>query len=688
MAKFLKNPQNELTYKSAQLLQEKCFLQDGSLLFEDSLWTLHNLQNLHNNFVDNPDESKDKNFLDKLHGQIGNAEKSIIRLGAEVLCVYFLFPNKSIISGQKKRDDVGKILSWCEDAIPPNHFIINAFDYGIASPGTAYNTYRYLEIAWILDIVIAFKKQSLEKRKTLTDPWAFQSFIDSVPTQGNRPSRHTLLHLMFPDTFERIATWKDKESIATTFAEYVTDKNATVDKKLFEIRQRLINKYNTPDLDFYNPPLEMFWRNVTDTDVNEDNVEWWPNEKEYTPGFDKQHWLELLQLPEVFTKDSLTIMKRMLDFGGKATCKQLSECYGKEPGFYNLGSSQLAQRIWKKTNCRILSKDNQDAKWWPILYVGRHAEKDMPGEYVWCLRSELHEALKETDLSDIPLKSFYNDEYNEQIFLDEVFLNNKQYNTLKSLLERKKNIVITGSPGVGKTYTAKRLAWSIIGSKNENMCMTVQFHQSYAYEDFIMGYRPTTNGFELQHGPFYKFCQDAQRDGKPHFFIIDEINRGNLSKIFGELLVLIEHDKRGQKILLQYGNESFHVPENVYIIGTMNTADRSLAMIDYAFRRRFAFFKLVPAFTSEGFKKKHEKQFKNQIFKRLIEEILKLNQEIEQDPSLGPGFCIGHSFFCDTRIEQLSDILEYEIIPTLQEYWFDAPDKVDRWTKLLRNCIG
>src|SRR5690606_9501374 len=161
--------------------------------------------------------------------------------------------------------------------------------------------------------------------------------------------------------------------------------------------------------------------------------------------------------------------------------------------------------------------------------------------------------------------------------LNEVFMDNEHYTILVDLLRNKKNIILQGATGVGKTFTAKRLAYSMMGQKDVSRIMMVQFHQSYSYEDFIMGFRPSKNVFELTPGPFYQFCKIAQDDNeRDYFFIIDEINRGNVSKIFGELLMLIEEEKRGEKLRLLYSNELFSVPENVHIIGMMNTADRSL----------------------------------------------------------------------------------------------------------------
>ena len=181
--------------------------------------------------------------------------------------------------------------------------------------------------------------------------------------------------------------------------------------------------------------------------------------------------------------------------------------------------------------------------------------------------------------------------YSKEDFLDEVYMSEQRFKTLVSVLKNKKNIILQGAPGVGKTFIAERLAYSIMGKKDDSRIRFVQFHQNYSYEDFVMGYKPVENGFELKYGVFYHFCQEASDyPEKNYFFIIDEINRGNMSKIFGELLMLIERGYRGKKAALAYNGRLFSVPENIYIIGMMNTADRSLAMIDYALRRRFSFF--------------------------------------------------------------------------------------------------
>lgn len=561
--------------------------------------------------------------------------------------------------------------------------------------------------------------------------------------------------------------------------------------------------------------------------------EWWPTD--YSPAISVEEWIALLGDEEVFTTSSLEIMKRMKDYGGQATCKQLSVKYGKSVNFYISGSATLAKRVAEKTGCPIMPRDEENSRWWPILYIGKNACKDEEGSYVWKLRSELSEALDKVNLTNVALYvqaapgeeihnywflnanpkiwsfsalavgsvqsyTLYNEngnkrrifqnfldakagdmiigyestpvkqivaigrvsaeqdgekiyfekieglsspidfatlkecselakmeyftmqqgslfrltkgeydfiidmireenpltvtdtveKYDKDAFLDEVYMTESKYDTLVAVLKNKKNIILQGAPGVGKTFAAKRLAYSIMGEKDESRIEFVQFHQNYSYEDFMMGYKPVNDGFELKYGIFYRFCQKAaNQPEKDFFFIIDEINRGNMSKIFGELLMLIERDYRGTKATLAYNGMTFSVPKNLYIIGMMNTADRSLAMIDYALRRRFSFFDIEPGFESAGFMK-YQQGLNNETFSLLVSKVQELNKEITLDKSLGKGFCIGHSYFCgqtECSEEWMQAIVDYDILPMLSEYWFDDMNKLQRWENILRGVF-
>lgn len=287
-------------------------------------------------------------------------------------------------------------------------------------------------------------------------------------------------------------------------------------------------------------------------------------------------------------------------------------------------------------------------------------------------------------------KSYENDSsYDIERFEQEVF--GVDIKELMHLLDYKGNIILQGAPGVGKTYSAKRLAYTMMGVIDDSRISIVQFHQNYGYDDFIVGLRPTeSGGFEFVEGPFYTICKKAIADpSNKYFMIIDEINRGNLSKILGEMFSLIEKDHRGESITLKYRNEKFCVPKNLYIIGTMNTADRGLVMLDYALRRRFSFYTMLPAFRSPGFMSKMN-AYHNQSFNKLIRRIVELNEVISKDDLLGPGFMIGHSYFCVKNITNrtLEDIVKYEIIPLIDEYWYDDADhKNVEWAFKLQEAI-
>lgn len=321
--------------------------------------------------------------------------------------------------------------------------------------------------------------------------------------------------------------------------------------------------------------------------------------------------------------------------------------------------------------------------------VGMEYMKNQQGSF-FKLTADEYDIIMEVIRGENPVaKKDSLETYDRSKFLDEVYVGYEDYEQLESLLLRKKNLILQGAPGVGKTFAAKRLAYAIMGEKDDNRVVQVQFHQNYSYEDFVMGYKPNENGgFELKNGIFYKFCKRAAADSDhKYFFIIDEINRGNLSKIFGELLMLIENDYRDKPIQMSYREEHFAVPSNVYIIGMMNTADRSLAMIDYALRRRFSFYEMKPGFENTSFSEYVDKQHDPHL-NHLVKAIIELNKVIASDDSLGSGFCIGHSYLCELGTHyNLESIVEYDIIPMLREYWFDNDERFNLESQELRNAL-
>ena len=414
--------------------------------------------------------------------------------------------------------------------------------------------------------------------------------------------------------------------------------------------------------------------------------EWEP--KDYNPGITVENWVSLLANNEVYHESAKTVIERLLDYGGQATCTQLAQKYGDNANTYNVNSIAFAKKVYEKTHCKLAEREDESIRWWSILYMGKKADKEDDGVYIWKLRPELAEALKIVNGEEVPDEDTDTTEYTKKDFLEEVFISEAKYDEMYAVLMRKQNIILQGAPGVGKTFAAKRLAYSIMGAKNDDHIQFVQFHQNYSYEDFVEGYRPAASGFVRTDGIFKRFCHDAvDAQDEKFFFIIDEINRGNLSKIFGELLMLIEKDYRGQTVTLPYSGRSFTVPKNLYIIGMMNTADRSLAMIDYALRRRFSFIDMKPGFDTDGFKE-YMSSKGSSTMKALVEEVKQLNVDIKE--KLGKGFCIGHSYFVFDKPcsdELLKNIVNYDILPMLAEYWFDDEEQYEMWASRLNGVF-
>ena len=552
------SPKADKVYEATRKWVDSALRTDGSLFTPgEPIWSSQWLGELHERFLNNPDESKGTSFIDKLQRQLANSPPQVYQLMGEVLYVYFLIVSTD--NGDGERGVIDTVLKWAPSPVVIPHDLVVSLVPGIVNPGLGFHGYRPFQVGFIIEFVEQWKEQSNTYVPLLGDPWEFKNFLNNIPLRsqllsnsGNRYrlQREAILHLVFPDTFEVIISGEHKEKIAATFAHLVTEPTDDIDRKLEQIRRGLEPRYGSESYLFYEDPVKSLWQ------------------------------------------------------------------------------------------------DNGQKKGQPVPPPVDNSSAPEPTSAL-------------------------------QTLADDLLFDVAHLHEIEKLLNDKRQVIFQGPPGTGKTYVARELANCLSGSKER--VRLVQFHPSYAYEDFVQGYRPVLGsrqpGFELRNGPLLEAAERAKAEPDArHFLVIDEINRGNLSKVFGELYFLLEY--RDEEMRLLYDDEPFSLPKNLYIIGTMNTADRSIALVDLALRRRFHFVEFHPHKPPvEGILQRWLGQ-KAPAMSWVADIVDRANKKLDdQQAAIGPSY-----FMKDNLNEEMLRLIwKHNILPYVEEHLYGEHDRLDEF---------
>jgi 5-methylcytosine-specific restriction protein B len=596
------------------------------------VWTAETASDLRERFVDHPDESSDT-FLVKLRRQLEGAPDETVVLAAELLYVNLVPLVPEQIGMPKKRALLAEVLSWAgqEIAVPDDlHAVMAGFIHG----GQAFLNYRWAQFQVL--VLLTEKLASLpveERRKVLGDPWLFRATGESVQTAaGHRKARaqiHLLNYLLFPHTFQPIASLAHKNRIREAFRDRLDEVTDDVDRDLLALSTVLAQDSGGP-VRFYDEPWIGRWRHaaakegtqrgwmVRGSNVDGHNLipDW------LAGGYCSTSWREVPELPARAAKTVVqqAVAEAMPDTTANARGQIASQLHSflsvVQPGdiVVTVTSDEVHVGTVRGDAYYDPGDGPDSARRRPVHWTGRPLRRSQLPEQV---QAKLNWPPTVYNISDVAAEIAEAAGLDEEVqddlleadrtrplelapvtaeLADELLMPLEWLRETAQQLEFTRQMILYGPPGTGKTFLARRLAQHLAGADRTRL---VQFHPSYTYEDFFEGFRPVraqggTVAFEVVPGPLKALAEQARQDpGNPYILIIDEINRAHLAKVFGELYFLLEY--RDEPITTQYSpDQPFALPRNLFLIGTMNTADRAIALVDAAMRRRFAFRRLAP----------------------------------------------------------------------------------------------